>query len=74
MPSSSSYAFAITQRPRTTASILYRPPRLEGPRNMKRTRRKTLDFIALHTGPPNKKTGVTKGVTQSNRLPDYVVL
>jgi hypothetical protein len=32
------------------------PPRLEDPSNMKRTRGKTLDFVALHTGAPSKKT------------------
>jgi hypothetical protein len=32
------------------------PPRLEDPSNMKRTRGKTLDFVALHTGAPTKKT------------------
>jgi hypothetical protein len=32
------------------------PPRLEDSSNMKRTRGKTLDFVALHTGAPSKKT------------------
>jgi hypothetical protein len=32
------------------------PPRLEDPSNMKRTRGKTLDFVALHTGGSSKKT------------------
>ena len=32
------------------------PPRLEDPSNMKRIRGKTLDFVALHTGAPSKKT------------------
>jgi hypothetical protein len=32
------------------------PPRLEDPSNMKRTRGKTLNFVALHTGAPTKKT------------------
>jgi hypothetical protein len=32
------------------------PPRLEDPEKTKRTRGKTLDFVALHTGAPSKKT------------------
>jgi hypothetical protein len=32
------------------------PPRLEDPQNVKRTRGRTLDFVALHTGAPSKKT------------------
>jgi hypothetical protein len=32
------------------------PLRLEDPNNMKRTKGKTLDFVTLHTGAPNKKT------------------
>jgi hypothetical protein len=31
------------------------PPRLEDPQNVKRTRGRTLDFVALHTGAPSKK-------------------
>ena len=32
------------------------PPRLEDHGNMKRTRGKTLDFVALHREAPSKKT------------------
>jgi hypothetical protein len=32
------------------------PPRLEDPTTTKRTRGKTLDFVALHTGTASKKT------------------
>jgi hypothetical protein len=32
------------------------PPRLEDPTSTKRTRGKTLDFVALHTGAASKKT------------------
>jgi hypothetical protein len=32
------------------------PPGLEDPGKTKRTRGKTLDFVALHTGAPSKKT------------------
>ena len=39
-----------TNLPSSTA-----PPRLEVPSNMKRTRGKTLDFVALHTGAPSKE-------------------
>jgi hypothetical protein len=31
------------------------PPRLEGSGGMKRTRRRTLDFVLLHTGTASKK-------------------
>ena len=51
-----SYASTTAQRPGTTASILYSSPRLEDHGNTKRTRGKTLDYVALHTRAPFKKT------------------
>ena len=40
-----------TSLPSSTALL-----RLADPSNMKRTREKTLDFVALYTGTPSKKT------------------